>query len=209
MITAIITTINTQGYISAFLTIPFSFASFSKWLAIFPIALSRLPDASPASTMFSNNGGNTVSLLMASAMESPFSTLSRTFFNACFNALFSVCSANIANAVTTLTPALEILTNCLQNTPRSLELTFFFIVKLMSLFNSDVSPMLRMLYPSFFNMALAFSMESASTFAFFVFPALSMASYVKLAIILFSLPSSNIVYLRFIHIFMNFIQTIY
>ena len=165
MITPTITTRSTHGYIIAFLTMPCVLACFSNCIAIRVRAFSRLPDDSPALTISIRIDGNIPeSCLMESDNVSPFSTPDWASIIAFLRFLFSVCSANISRALTTLTPALSILANCLQNTLISLGLTFFLVRKGSSIsLSSAVCVLIDIgVSPCSFNFLAASSLVSAS-----------------------------------------------
>ena len=161
----------------AFLIVAFSLASFSNCTAIREKAISRLPEFSPASTMLISIGGKISACpLMESARVFPFSTLRSTSEIARFSHFFSVCSESICRASFMGTPACVILTNCRQNTLRSLGFTFLPMEKSISLFNAPCSLIETGINPSFFRISTTFSLESASIFPLFSFPFLSIAT---------------------------------
>ena len=157
--------------------VAFSFASFSKCTAILEKAISRLPDCSPASTIFTSIGGKISGwLLIESARVLPFSTFRSTSEMARFSHLFSVCSLNICRASFIGTPAWVILTNCRQKTLRSLGLTFFPMEKSISLFKAPCSLTETGISPSAFSCSNALSLVSASRLPLFSLPLLSTAT---------------------------------
>ena len=106
------TMMTAMGYIIAPLTMAFSFALFSSWLPRRTIQVSRLPDSSPAATMFVNMLSKTFGdFAIASARVSPCWTFSLVLIRAFFRVLFAVCSASILSASTTVTPAERTLEN--------------------------------------------------------------------------------------------------
>ena len=97
---------------SAFFTVAWSFAVFSKWSAICVKAVSILPACSPAATRFTNIGVKRSSFSrMESASELPFSTDTRVSWIACFRSLLCVWSSSISSERTMLTDALTSVTN--------------------------------------------------------------------------------------------------
>ena len=157
--------------------VAFNLASFSNCTAIRVKAISRLPEFSPASTILISIGGKISDWpLMESASVFPFSTLRSTSEMARFSHLFSVCSESICRASFIGTPACVMLTNCRQNTLRSLGFTFFPMEKSISLFRAPCSFTETGISPSFFRISITFSLVSASILPFFSFPFLSTAT---------------------------------
>ena len=162
----------------AFITVALSFASFSKCTAIREKEVSRLPADSPASTIFTSIGGKLSGCaLMESARVLPFSSPESTSLMDFFSVLFSVCSSIICSASFIGTPACRILTNCLQNTLKSLDFTFFPIERSISLFRIPCSLTETGIIPAFFRESRAFSRVSASRLPLFSFPFRSTAIY--------------------------------
>ena len=132
-----ITKSKTHGYIIACITIPLILASLSKLIDIRSNVVSKLPEASPASTMLIRMLGNTSGIvLIAPANVSPFSTSTFTSCTAFCSFLFSHCSPSIPSACITVTPACKILWNCLQNTAKSFALTLPPMLMFSSLFKA-------------------------------------------------------------------------
>ena len=180
MITPTITTNRTIGYIMAFLTMPCVLACFSNCIAIRVSAFSRLPDDSPALTISIRIDGNIPeSCRIESDNVSPFSTPDWASIIAFLRSLFSVCSANISRALTTLTPALSILANCLQNTLISLGLTFFFVRNGISISLSRALCCLIAIgvSPNSLSFLAASSLVSASICPFLSLPSFATAVY--------------------------------
>ena len=154
-----------------------SLASFSKWVAIREKDSSRLPDASPARTIFTSIPGNiSGNAIMESASVLPFSTLVRTSAIARFSHLFSVCSASICKASFIGTPASVILTNWRQKTLRSLGLTFLPMAKSISLFSTPCSLIDKGSSPSLLRVSATLPLFSASILPFISLPAWSTAT---------------------------------
>ena len=170
--------ITTIGYIIAFFTRDLVLLERSNCTAIRSRDLSRLPEASPAATIFTIRSGNTLGCsAMALARVSPFSALIRTSLMAFCSFLFSVASVSIRRASNIVTPARIMLTNWRQNTLRSLALGLPPISMLRSLVSRLCSFKLIMVMPWLFRSDRAFSILSASILPLTGFPAASIASY--------------------------------
>ena len=159
-------------------------ASFSNCIAILVREFSKLPDASPALTISTRMLGNSSFCFIESERVSPFSTLSCVLLIASCNFLFSVCSESISKALITLTPALRILANCLQNTLMSLAGIFFLPKKdtFTSLSSAPCFAIDTGVNPCSFIFLAASSLLSASTAPLTSFPEASTALYENVSI---------------------------
>ena len=161
----------------AFFTIADVLADFSNCVAIRSKATSRLPEASPASTICTIRDGKILGYIASElANVSPFSTLTLTPSAASRSRSFSVCSVSIFKASEMVTPAFVMLTNCLQKTLISRGLGQPPTLILMSFVRADWGLMLITCMPCFFRTCLAASILSASTLPLISFPALFSAS---------------------------------
>ena len=102
-----------------------NFAFFSKRSAIRVKAISSLPEASPAATIDTMMLGKIFGNLASdSERVSPFCILALTLTIVFAIVLFSVATESMSRAAMIVTPAFIMLINCLQNTLKSLVLTF-------------------------------------------------------------------------------------
>ena len=162
----------------AFFTRLFVLLERSNCTAMRSRDLSKLPEASPAATMFTISSGNTLGCsAMALAKGSPFSALTRTSLIAFCSFLFSVASVSIRRASSMVTPARIMLTNCRQNTLKSLGLGLPPISMLISWVSRLCSFTSMTVKPWPFRSFLAFSIFSASMLPLTVLPLASIASY--------------------------------
>jgi hypothetical protein len=114
-----------SGYIIAPLTRRLIRVSFSIWKATRSRTTSRIPAASPASTIETNSREKMRGWrAMASERRSPPSTSARSSETTFASFLSSVCSSRITSAVTTFRPASIIVANWREKTCRDLGLTF-------------------------------------------------------------------------------------
>jgi hypothetical protein len=125
MSTSVAKLMTISGYIIAPLTRRLIRVSFSIWKATRSRTTSRIPAASPASTIEMKRRENTRGWrAIASESRSPASTSARSSETTRASFLSSVCSSRMTRAVTTLRPASIIVANWREKTCSDFGLTF-------------------------------------------------------------------------------------
>ena len=126
MRTSVAKAMTISGYIIAPLTRRLICVSFSIWKATRSSTTSRIPAASPASTIEMKSREKIRGWRdIASESRSPPSTSARSSETTVASFLSSVCSSRITSAVTTLSPASIIVANCREKTCSDFGFTFF------------------------------------------------------------------------------------